>query len=69
VTIEIPSTGERFEARIVTDEPSAPLAVTLGPGGRTRYTLAAMLNVGWRILDVTAAERELLAAHGITLHE
>jgi hypothetical protein len=69
VLIEIPSTGERVQARIVPDDPSAPLAVTLGPAERARFTLAPMLNVGWRILEATAAERELLVAHGITLDE
>ena len=64
--VEIPSTGDRMEAHIVPDEPSEPLAVTFGPAGRVRYTLAPMLNVGWRIVEATSAERALLAAHGIT---
>jgi hypothetical protein len=69
VTIEIPSTRERVEARIVPDEPSAPLAVTLGPAERARFTLAPMLNVGWRIVEATPAERAVLTAHGITLEQ
>jgi hypothetical protein len=65
VIIEIPSTGEHIETYIVADEPAAPLAVTFGPAGRARYTLAPMLNVGWRIVESTPAERAVLAAQGI----
>jgi hypothetical protein len=65
VIIEIPSTGERVEAHIVPDEPAAPLAVTFSPAGRAPYTLVPMLNVGWRIVESTPAERAVLAAHGI----
>ena len=64
--IEIPSTGEQIEAYIVADEPAAPLAVTFGPAVRARYILAPMLNIGWRIVESTPAERAVLAAHGIT---
>ena len=44
----------------------APFAVTFGSAGRARYTLAPMLNVGWRTVESTPAERAVLAAHGIT---
>ena len=48
------------------DEPAARLAVTFGPAGGARYTLAPMLNVGWRIVESTPVERAVLAPHGIT---
>jgi hypothetical protein len=68
VILEIPSTGERVEAHILRDDQPAPLCVALSVG-RAHYTLAPMLASGWRIVEATAAERELLAAQGITLHE
>ena len=67
--IEIPSTGERVEAHIVENEPGAPLGVTLGATARVRYTLAPMVNRGWRVVEASSRERAVLAAHGIIVQE
>jgi hypothetical protein len=67
--LEIPSTGERVEAHIVEDEPAAPLNVTFGPTGRARYTLAPMVDNGWRVVEASPRERTVLAAHGIMVQE
>jgi hypothetical protein len=65
VTIEIPATGERLEARLV--EPSCgPLCLALGRTRRPSYVLAAVLEIGWRILDSTPVERALMETYGIT---
>ena len=70
--IEIPSTGERVEAHILEDEPAeagAPLAVTIGPTRRAWYTLAPMVNGGWRIVEASPRERAVVAAHGIMVQD
>jgi hypothetical protein len=69
LVIEIPTTGERVEAFIVRDDPSAPLCVTLGAAVLALYVLAPMLAAGWRIVEATPVERAVLAANGITLDE
>jgi hypothetical protein len=69
VIIEIPSTGERFEAQIVEDDPAAPLAVTFGRTGRAWYRLASMVEGGWRVVEASPRERPVLAAHGIMVQE
>ena len=67
--IEIPSTGERAEAHIVEDDPAAPLAVTFDRTVRVRYTLAPMVEGGWRVVEASPRERAVLAAHGIMVQE
>ena len=67
--IEIPSTGERAEAHLVEDDPAEPLAVTFTRTGHVRYTLAPMLEVGWRVVEASPQERAVLAAHGIMVQE
>jgi hypothetical protein len=64
VTIEIPRTGERIEGRL-TEEPFAPLCLTLHGSTLPAYVLANVLVEGWRIVECTPAERELMGAHGI----
>jgi hypothetical protein len=66
VIVEIPATGERIEARLIRDDPSGPLSLTLGRSGHVTYVLTAMLDIGWRIVEATPDERALMAAHGIT---
>ena len=63
--VETPVTGERMTARIVDEDSSEPLAVTLGFLGRIHYDLALMLDTGWRIVDATPAELAALQAHGL----
>lgn len=63
VTIEIPTTGERFAGRL-TEEPFGPLCLT-GRSNRPCYVLSRVLSIGWRIVECTPDERELMGAHGI----
>ena len=68
--IEIPNTGERAEAHIVEDDdPAAPLAVTFHRTLRVSYSLASMMQGGWRVVEASPRERAVLAAHGIMVHE
>jgi hypothetical protein len=68
VVVEIRATGERVEARVLREDFSVPLSVTLGRSGRVIYVLANMLEAGWwRIVECTPAERAIMEARGITL--
>ena len=62
--IEIPTTGERFAGRLRA-EPFGPLCLT-GRSNRPCYVLSRVLGIGWRIVECTPDERELMETHGIT---
>jgi hypothetical protein len=64
VTIEIPTTGERFAGRLI-EEPFGALCLT-GRSNRPCYVLSRVLEIGWRIVESTSDERELMGTHGIT---
>jgi hypothetical protein len=71
VIIEIRSTEERAEAHIVEedDNPAAPLVVTFQGTVGVWYRLASMVQDGWRVVQASPLEREVLAAHGIMVHK
>jgi hypothetical protein len=66
VTIEIPPTMKRIEMRLGEDE-SGVLYLQTKPLGVALCTLREVLSLGWRIVDGTPAERQLLAAHGLEI--
>jgi hypothetical protein len=67
MTVEIPRTGGRIEAQLIlADEPAAPLSVKLGKSGHVVYALAAMLKMGFRIVECTPGELAIMESHGIT---
>ena len=67
MTINRPSRGEMFEAELIAGERGF-LWVTAAHNQRVgRYTLRAVLAVGWRIIAANAAERALLEEHGFDL--
>jgi hypothetical protein len=66
VTIEIPATRERINGRLL-EEPFGPLCLTMSTRSNLpAYVLSNVLDIGWRIVDCTLAERALMEAHGIT---
>ena len=66
MTVEIPTTGGRIEGQLIpNDDPALPLSVKLGRSGHVVYGLAAMLKMGFRIVDCTPAERSTMESHGI----
>jgi hypothetical protein len=67
MTVEIPTTGGRIEGQLIpNDDPTLPLSVKLGRSGHIVYALAAMLKMGFRIVECTSAERAIMESHGIT---
>jgi hypothetical protein len=67
MTVEIPTTGGRIEGQLIpNDDPATPLSVKLGRSGHVVYALAAMLKMGFRIVECTSAERAIMESHGIT---
>jgi hypothetical protein len=38
----------------------------MGRSNLPAYVLTNVLDIGWRIVECTVTERELMAAHGIT---
>ena len=67
MTVELPVTGGLIEGQLIpNDDPSVPLSVKLGKSGHVVYGLAAMLKMGFRIVECTPVERAIMAAHGIT---
>jgi hypothetical protein len=65
MTVEIPTTGGRIEGQLIPhDDPALPLSVKLGRS--VVYGLAAMLKMGFRIVDCTPAERSIMESHGVT---
>ena len=68
MTVELPITGGLIEGQFIpNDDPSVPLSVKLGKSGHVVYALAAMLKMGFRIVECTPAERAIMEARGITL--
>ena len=67
MTIIRPSQGETFEADLVAGERGFLWVTAVRNGRAGRYTVRAVLAVGWRIVAATAAERALLEAHGFEL--
>ena len=66
MTVEVPNTGGRLEAQLMaSNDASAPLSVKLGKSGHVVYALAAMLKMGFRIVDCTPAERAIMESQGI----
>jgi hypothetical protein len=65
---KLPTTGGLIEGQFIpNDDPSVPLSVKLGKSGHVVYALAAMLKMGFRIVECTPAERAIMEARGITL--
>lgn len=68
MTVKLPTTGGLIEGQFIpNDDPSVPLSVKLGKSGHVVYALAAMLKMGFRIVECTPAERAIMEARGITL--
>ena len=68
MTVEVPNTGGRLEAQLMAaNDASAPLSVKLGKSGHVVYALAAMLKMGFRIVECTPGELAIMESHGITL--
>ena len=67
MTVELPTTGGRIEARLMpADNPSILLSVKLGQSGHVVYALPAMLKMGFRIVECSPGELEIMESHGIT---
>jgi predicted lipid-binding transport protein (Tim44 family) len=62
MTIRIPAIVGRFDVQLVPDERGVLHLLQQQP--RVDYLLAAVLKIGWRIVDSTPDERALLKAHG-----
>jgi hypothetical protein len=67
MTVEIPTTGGRIEGQLMpTNDRSVPLSVKLGRSGHVVYAVAAMLKMGFRIVECTPAEQAIMTSYGIT---
>ena len=62
--IEVPSTGERIDARLV-EERFGPLCLKVGQSRVIGYVLKAVLDIGWRIIQSTPDEQALMESHGL----
>jgi hypothetical protein len=63
--IEVPATGERITALLIEDG-CGMLCLKIGRlSGVIDYALKAVLDIGWRIIDITPDELALLQAHGL----
>src|ERR687897_2031261 len=68
MTVEIPTTGGRIEGQLMpNDDPTLPLSVKLGRSGHVVYALAAMLKMGFRIVECSPGELAIMESHGIVL--
>jgi hypothetical protein len=67
MTVNRPSSGETFEAELIAGEPGFLWVTAVNDQRVGRYTLRAVLAVGWRIIAANAAERALLEEHGFDL--
>jgi hypothetical protein len=68
MTVEMPITRGQIEGQFIpNDDASVPLSVKLGKSGHVVFALAAMLEMGFRIVECTPAERAIMEARGITL--
>jgi hypothetical protein len=63
LTFKIPPTMKRITMRLCED-PSGGLYLQSGTTGVALCSLQGMLDLGWSIVTVSPAERDLLAAHG-----
>jgi hypothetical protein len=63
VVIEIPATGERLKVQLG-EERFGPLCLGVEGARTIGYVLPSVLEIGWRIVATTAAERALLRTHG-----
>ena len=66
VTLHIPATSERVDMRLAEDD-AGLLLLQEWPLARTVYSLRAMLDIGWQIVETTPDERRLLTAHGFEI--
>ena len=48
------------------DDQALPLSVKLGQSGHVIYALPAMLKMGFRIVECSPGELEIMESHGIT---
>jgi lambda repressor-like predicted transcriptional regulator len=64
MVVEVPATRERIDARLVEDGCGLSLQVSRR-SGVIDYALRSVLDMAWRIVDATRAERALLVAHGL----
>jgi hypothetical protein len=64
--IEVPTTGERIDARLV-EERFGPLCLREGRSARIGYVLKPVLDIGWRIIQSTPDEQAIMRSHGILL--
>ena len=62
--IQVPTTGERIDARLI-EEPFGTLCLTEGWSGRIAYVLKPVLDIGWRIIESTPEERALLESYDL----
>jgi hypothetical protein len=67
MTVNRPSRGETFEAELIAGERGSLWVTAVHDRRVGRYTLRAVLAVGWRIIAANAAERALLEEHGFDL--
>ena len=63
LTFKIPPTMKRITMRLCED-PSGGLYLQSGTTGVALCSLQGVLDLGWSIVTVSPAERDLLAAHG-----
>jgi hypothetical protein len=63
VTFKIPRTMKRIEMRLGED-PSGALYLQSAHSGVALCSFQGVLDLGWRIVTISRAERALLAAHG-----
>jgi hypothetical protein len=63
LTFKIPRTRKRITMRLCED-PSGGLYLQSGTTGVALCSLQGVLDLGWSIVAISPAERELLTAHG-----
>jgi hypothetical protein len=63
LTFKIPPTMKRIEMRLCEDQ-SGALYLQSGTTGVALCSLQGVLDLGWRIVTISPAERALLAGHG-----
>ena len=63
LTFKIPRTRKRITMRLCED-PSGGLYLQSGTTGVALCSLRGVLDLGWSIVAISPAERELLTAHG-----
>ena len=63
LTFKIPPTMKRIEMRLCEDQ-SGTLYLQSGTTGVALCSLQGVLDLGWKIVTISPAERALLAGHG-----